>query len=183
MIKIAAAISAIALLFTSGLEALLISSPADRSTYGVGQPVEVLVVNDEGENYVSAAVTIASACGNIVANIPVGSTQTMYLPCSIKGETLVSARAGDAQAPNVHIMISPIYNTYPAGNIVPAPYGYPYAAEVGCGAPCGPIACPPRTSCRRSRRGCGYYGAEEANEISEFVAPQQEQEQQEQQQE
>ena len=178
MIKIAAAISAIALLFTSGLEALLISSPADRSTYGVGQPVEVLVVNDEGENYVSAAVTIASACGNIVANIPVGLLKPCTCPAQSKGETLVSARAGDAQAPNVHIMISPIYNTYPAGNIVPALMVIlmPLKSDVVLLMDLSLVLLV--LLAVAAVVDADTTGAEEANEISEFVAPQQEQEQQ-----
>lgn len=180
--KFIATLSSIALLLTSGLEALLISSPASGSTYGISQPVDVLVINGEGESFVSASVTFASACGNLVTSIPVGTTQTIYLPCQIVGQTMVSARNGDVQAPNVLIIISPAYNT----NI---PYGYPCAAEVGyglpygagCGSPCGPIACPPRHSSHRSRRGCGHYDAEEAVDVTEFMAEYFEEQEQKQQ--
>lgn len=180
MIKIAAVFSAIALMFTSGMEALTIESPSDRSTYGVGQEIDVLVVNNFDENFVSASVTIASACGNLVTTVPVGTTQRLFLPCQIVGDTIVAARVGDVQASNVHILVSPVYNNnipYAAGAMG---CGYPYGADglgcrspcdlgaMGCGSPCGPIACPPRPACRRSRRGCGYYGIEEAHEVEEF---------------
>ena len=170
MMKIVTVISALALMLTSGLEALTIASPVDRSTYEIGQAMDVLVVNNNEESFVSASVTFASACGNLVTTIPIGTTQRMYLPCEITGETIVSAVAGSSHAKNVHIQVNPVYSA----NIPLVPgagCGYPYAAGVGCGAPCGPMPCPPRPSCRRNRRGCGYY-AEEAVEVAEFNAQQ-----------
>lgn len=186
--KFIATISALALMLTSGLEALTIATPIDRSTFGVGQAIDVLVINDEGESFISASVTIASACGNLVTTIPVGTTQTIYLQCQgIVGETIISARSGNVQAENVHILISPVYNTnlpYAAGAGYPyaagAGCGIPYGAGAGCGSPCGPVACPPRRSSHRSRRGCGYYGTEEAVEVTEFSAENFEQEQDQQ---
>ena len=182
MMKVAAAISVIALLFTSGLEALYIVSPVDKSIVTRGDQINILVENGVEENFVSAAVTIASACGNIVTNVPIGTTQTMFLPCQITGDTVVSAIVGDVRAPNVHIFVSPVYNTNVPGYIPGAGCEYPYAAGAGCGSPCGPIACPPRPSCRRSRRGCGYYGSEEAVDVTEFVVDEQSEQEQEQQQ-
>lgn len=190
--KFITTISALALLLTKGLEALTISSPSENSVYGTGQSIAVLVVNDSEESFVSASVTFASACGNIVMVVPVGTTQTLYLPCQIVGQTVVAARVGDTQAVSVNILVSPAYNTnipYAAGAGCGYPYagevgcGIPYGAGAGCGSPCGPIACPPRRSSHRGRRGCGYYGTEEAVDVAEFVAEHFEQEEQQQQKE
>ena len=171
--KFATTVAAISLLFASALEALIISSPLAGSTYGIGSPVTVLVENEDQESYGSAVVTFASPCGSWVQTIPVGTEQTLYMPCNVVGQTTVAAQSGSAQAISVQIAISPAYNNY----------NYNNACGYGYGNACGPIACAPRASChRRSRRGCGYY-AEEASSVSEFNPQDFEFEQQQQEEE
>lgn len=163
--KVATTIAAISLLFTSAIEALIIASPLAGSTFGIGEPITVLVENENQETFVSASVTFASPCGSWVQTIPVGTAQTIYVPCNVAGQTTVAAQSGSIQADRVQIMISQAYNTNS-----PYPCADPYLNGCGYGNVCGPNACPPRRSChRRSRRGCGYY-AEEAGSINEFNA-------------
>jgi hypothetical protein len=160
-------ISLVAFMVASGVELLTISEPINGATYGLNEPINVLISNDEevGEAFVNAAVTFASPCGSIVSTLPVGTVQSIYLPCNVVGSTTVSARSGSTQASPVQIVISPVYNVDPAtlGATV-APYGAP------CGNPCyqrNSCRRSLRSSCRRRVRGCGYYG-EQAEDVQEF---------------
>lgn len=173
--KVATTIAAISLLFTSALEALKISSPTAGSTFSAGSAITVLVENEASENFINALVTFASPCGSWVQTVPVGSAETIYVPCNVVGQTTVAAQSGNTKATSVQILISQAYN-----NCNPYPCADPLLNGCGYENACGPIACPPRPSCRRrSRRGCGYY-AEAADSIQEFNAQDSELEQQKQ---
>lgn len=154
--KFAVTISSIALMLTSGLNALSIVQPTTGSTVNAGESLQIEVINDLGESYTNAELSIASPAGNLVINTIVGTPQSIYLPCNIIGQTSIVARTTEAVSNHVLIMVNPA---------IPA---YPYI-DPACGNPCGPIACPPRSSrsSRRSRRGCGYY-LQEASKPEEF---------------
>lgn len=158
-------VSSVALLLASSLSALIIRQPLNHFTTNAGQPLTIEVINDLNENYTSAEVSIASPTGNLVINVPVGTAQSVYLPCNVLGQTDIVARVGEVVSNRVLIMINPALPGYYYGNSCILP----------CQDACGPLACPPRAS-RRSRRGCGYY-AEKAQEISEFKAEDFEQQQ------
>ncbi len=130
-------------MLTSGLNALSLVQPTTGSTVNSGVPLLVEVVNDLGESYTTAEISIASASGNLVINVPVGTLQSFYLPCDILGQTSIVARTTEATSNRVLIVVNPNYQYADVALVNP------------CLNPCGPIACPPRAS-RRSRRGCGF---------------------------
>ena len=148
----------------SGVELLTISEPLNGSTFGLNEPINLLISNDEGETFINAAVTFASPCGNIVSTIPVGTVQSIYLPCNVVGITTIAARSGATVASSIQIIISPAYNaaTGAIGGTI-TPY------DIACGNPCGS-----RRSTRRScrSRGCDYYAEGSAEDVQEVAAEQ-----------
>lgn len=159
--KFVSTIAALAVFFTSALDALTITLPASGSTFFVGQPIQLLLTNGVNEAFTNALVTFASPFGSFVQNVAVGAEQTIYLPCEVNGSTTVAARNGITQALSVQIQINPAPYTG---------YGNPYANPCvdPCVNPC-PNPCPRRSS----RRGCRFYSENGDNTATEFKAEEQ----------
>lgn len=140
----------------AAVNALTITNPTVGQNFGIGGPFDILVVNDEGESYTTASLTIASPFGSLVRTIFVGSIQTVITPPDVYGEASIVAVSGPATSNTVQVLITPALT-----NFVPA--------NVGCRQ---------QNPCQRRRRGCGYYADSEAEDVTEF-APLEQQEQQE----